>query len=373
MIKYIFYFPFLLFAAPSYYITWNQDPTTTAIISWLEKETQHTIAINQVEISDIERIAFEDDYTLARVKLQGLAPSTRYDVAFNHESSKDYFVTLSDKPPLKFAAGGDVYYHNGETYKHMCQTVAQFDPAFVVLGGDIAYTIKKGLPVGSSKWEMHRWQTFFDIWSSEMQTKTHRKIPLVVAVGNHDISRHLGDDSERFVISKLFAFDITYRSLQIGNYALLLLLDTHHFSPIEGAQTAWLKSQLQKHKDTPFISAHYHIAAYPSYGSYTAPRSEKIRKYWVPLFQDHHINAAFEHHNHTYKRTYPLLNNKPDPNGIVYLGDGSWGIIPRPIHPAPYLAHALSINAFFLIDIQDASHQITAYDLQGHLIEKIAN
>ena len=372
MIKYIFYLPLLLFASPSYYVTWDQDPTTTAIISWLEKEAQHTIAINQVEIANIERIALEDDYVLARIRMQNLSPNTRYDITFDDESSHDYFVTLPDIPPLKFAAGGDVYYHGGETYKKMCQTAAQFDPAFVVLGGDIAYTVKKGLPVGSSKWEMHRWQTFIDVWSQEMKTKTGRVIPLFVVVGNHDISRHFGDDASDFVFSKLFALQTTYRKIQIGNYALLLLLDTDHFNPIEGAQTNWLKSTLQRHRNTPFIGAFYHIAAYPSYGPYHAPRAEKIRQNWVPLFQDYRINVAFEHHNHTYKRTYPLLNSQPDPKGIVYLGDGNWGIIPRTIHPAPYLANAQSINSFFLIDVLDDSYQIDAYDIEGKLVEHIA-
>ena len=34
---------------------------------------------------------------------------------------------------------------------------------------------------------------------------------------------------------------------------------------------------------------------------------------------------VLEHHDHTFKRTKPLLGGMEHGNGVQYLGDGSWG------------------------------------------------
>jgi hypothetical protein len=36
--------------------------------------------------------------------------------------------------------------------------------------------------------------------------------------------------------------------------------------------------------------------------------------------------VAFENHDHTYKRTYPIRNGEVDPTGVVYMGDGAFGL-----------------------------------------------
>jgi acid phosphatase type 7 len=47
-----------------------------------------------------------------------------------------------------------------------------------------------------------------------------------------------------------------------------------------------------------------------------------------------------EHHDHTFKRTHPLKDGLVNANGIIYLGDGSWGKLRAPKSPEerPYLA-----------------------------------
>jgi hypothetical protein len=62
----------------------------------------------------------------------------------------------------------------------------------------------------------------------------------------------------------------------------------------------------------------------------------------VPLFQRHNVDVVLEHHDHTFKRTHPLRDGLADRNGIVYLGDGSWGKLRAPRDPErrPYLATA---------------------------------
>jgi hypothetical protein len=60
----------------------------------------------------------------------------------------------------------------------------------------------------------------------------------------------------------------------------------------------------------------------------------------VPLFERHNVDVVLEHHDHTFKRTHPLRGGHIDRDGIVYLGDGSWGQLRAPNSPEsrPYLA-----------------------------------
>ena len=125
----------------------------------------------------------------------------------------------------------------------------------------------------------------------------------------------------------------------------LVLLDTNHTSPIEGDQTDWLAKTLKEREDMPTVFVFNHVPAYPSVRAFTGNDAEAgtgadNRKYWLPLFERYNVDAVFEHHDHAYKRTHPLLDGRPDPKGMLYLGDGSWGKIRRPDPPAkrPYLA-----------------------------------
>ena len=63
----------------------------------------------------------------------------------------------------------------------------------------------------------------------------------------------------------------------------------------------------------------------------------------------------FEHHDHTYKRTHPLIDGHADKNGVPYIGDGSWGKIRRPKTTAerPYLA------------IAKESYHLTLHKIEG--------
>ena len=159
-----------------------------------------------------------------------------------------------------------------------------------------------------------------------MTTKEGRLIPFLIVPGNHDI---LPDHYELFFTLFAFPQKQLYRSMQFGNYLTLFLLDTGHFQPVEGRQTVFLKKALAAAANIPYKFAVYHEAAYPSYYPYNGITPKKIRTHWVPLFEEYHLTAAFENHNHAYKRTYPIKANQIDPDGVTYFGDGSWGVTPR--------------------------------------------
>jgi hypothetical protein len=136
-----------------------------------------------------------------------------------------------------------------------------------------------------------------------------------------------------------------------------VLLDTGHVSPIKGDQTAWLEGALRERQDRPHLLVANHVPAYPSFRSQSSSSAGSIiralgfqqkaggtgednRKFWCPLFERYRVDAVLEHHDHTFKRTHPLIGGLRDRYGVPYLGDGSWGQLrpPAPPEKRPYLA-----------------------------------
>ena len=104
---------------------------------------------------------------------------------------------------------------------------------------------------------------------------------------------------------------------------------------MEGAQTDWLDRTLAARKDHPHTLVVNHVPAYPSHrnplavlgkdGKTVHGTGENQRKHWVPLFDKYRVPVVLEHHDHTFKRTKPLIGGMEHCNGVQYLGDGSWG------------------------------------------------
>ena len=123
-----------------------------------------------------------------------------------------------------------------------------------------------------------------------------------------------------------------------------------------------------------------HVPSYPSYRSpdstlsSTTPGTGVLsRKHWVPLFEKHNVDCVLEHHDHTFKRTRPLKEGLINDNGIVYLGDGSWGKlrVPKTAEDRPYLAktseayhmtvHYLEGKERFHVALEDTGRIVDVY------------
>jgi len=49
----------------------------------------------------------------------------------------------------------------------------------------------------------------------------------------------------------------------------------------------------------------------------------------VPLFEKFNLDLVVESDGHVIKRTVPIRNEKKDPTGIVYVGEGGLGVPQR--------------------------------------------
>jgi hypothetical protein len=213
---------------------------------------------------------------------------------------------------------------------------------FAVIGGDLGYDNGKSVEISLA---------FLRNYSKHMIGRNGRLIPMIACIGNHEVD---GRYNQTRVKAPFFyaLFDGLYpetgfASLDFGDYLSLVLLDTNHTTPIGGAQTDWLEKTLRARKDHPNVLVVNHVPAYPSYRNMVDSKGKEgtgagNRKYWVPLFDKYRVPVVLEHHDHTFKRSKPLLDGLAHDNGVLYLGDGSWGRLRTPQKPdrLPHIAVA---------------------------------
>lgn len=350
------------------YLTWYGDPTSTMTIHWHTPVFEKSDTIYLYDGQWQEITGAHDSYYYINIHtshLSSLKPDHEYQFRIGNYPTIYKFKTAPAtlESPLRFVIGGDADYTT-KIFRKMNQTIVKKDPLFCVIGGDIAYAVRTH-PFQLSFSAFNRWVSFLSIWKEQMITPSGRLIPMVLAIGNHDLTE---ETTKLFFTLFPIPNNRLYRSLDFGNYMNLILLDTEHFAPIEGEQTTWLENTL-KTGSAPFTFAVYHEAAYPSHYPFDGIIPQKIRANWCPLFEKHHITAAFEHHNHTYKKTHRIANNKIDPNGIIYFGDGCWGAPPRKTNDMWYLAQRGRKNNVYLIDLEKTKAHIQAINLNGEPLD----
>lgn len=363
------------------YLTWLHDPTTTMTVHWHTDSTQSANWVLYRKSGEKTWHAKNGFYSLIpksnirvhTLELVDLEPGCDYEFCVGKTPQeipkKSYlFHTMPQElaRPLSFVVGGDAY-QSATLFRKMNHQIAAQDPAFVVLGGDIAYTQGYKTLLRSKGWQLHRWRTFLRAWKKQMISPSGKMIPILPVVGNHDVRPFtLFPSADRDLFYEIFPLleNRSFRAFGIGDYLQLLLLDTDHSYHITGEQSLWLQKQLEEREHYLYSMAAYHVAAYPSVYPYSGGTPRRIREFWCPLFEQYHLTTAFEHHNHAYKRTHLM-------KGVLYMGDGSWGVRPRSVKNkgASYLALAKNTNAVCLVTLEKQTGKIEALAIDGKIID----
>jgi hypothetical protein len=353
------------FEPTALFLTWQRDPTSTMTIQWIGRDgdaANRPIYYSKVG-SDEWRVEphAEKPFPLTekrlfRCELKGLAPDTDYRFRVGTDSAEERFRTMPAKATntIHFVSGGDagVGPHTEQTNR----MAAAQSPMFTVIGGDIAYENGRNPAV---------FFQFLKIYSRDLRDEQNRLIPLLGCIGNHEVDGGYGKTRAEapffYAIFDGLYPDTGYNCLDFGDYLSLVFLDTAHTSPIDGEQTSWLARTLKDREECPTVFAFNHVPAYPSVREFGAADGSHgtgagNRKYWVPLFERYNVDAVFEHHDHTYKRSHPLLGGHTDPKGVLYLGDGSWGKLrrPAPLAERPYLA------------VTDEAYHLSVHRIEGN-------
>jgi len=243
--------------------------------------------------------------------------------------SKPAEINLSLQAPFRFIAYGDTRFTDPTDTKAadpkvrvaLVQAIADAKPAFISIGGDIAYDGNK--------------QEDWRVYDQETAVWTKSGIAIFPALGNHDLH---GD--QKVALGNYFARypqiqNSRYYSVRAGNMLMITLDSNQEIN--SGAQFDWLKSQLAKVDSTvEFVVLVFHHPPYTSssddkaYGGGHSARSseQKFAQYLedrqksmrarIVVFNGHVHN--YEHHEH---------------GGIHYFVTGGGGAHAYPIERRP--------------------------------------
>ncbi len=362
------------------FLTWQRDPTTTITATWVgedlpDEQAEVRVAKATAEGGDgkdwIRAKPVRVPYPVSglfvyRAEATGLEPGQQYRLRIGPGKDSLRFQTMPAKATdsFQFVSGGDS--GSGSNARASNLLAAKQNPMFVLMGGDIAYEITgSGVkPKANLRFLKH--------YREDMVDAEQRLIPIVPAIGNHEVTKINGQRVAPFFVplyGGLFA-ERTFATLDFGDYLSLVLLDTGHLAPIAGEQTAWLDRQLAERSGRPHLIVAQHVPSYPSYRAFETT-GQHSRENWVPLFERHNVDIVLEHHDHTFKRTHPLKDGRIDKEGLVFLGDGSWGALRslRDVESRPYLAAAASNYHVTLHRLEGAQRFHMALTDQGRVVD----
>jgi hypothetical protein len=370
-------------AQETIYLTWQQSPSTTMTIQWISsfKEKQSIVTYRPKKGGEWlkatgEILAFPQasQYLIHRLELKNLQPNTEYIFKVLPYTEEYQFLTAPSclEKELHFVVGGDMYHDTIPLLVKTSQKAAQTSPMFALVGGDIAYAVQSRY---FSFQIIDRWMDWIKVWHTYMVTPQGNLIPVIAAIGNHDLNGGFDQTpAQAAIFSALFPMPgkNVYNVLDFNSYLSIFILDSGHANPITGQQVNWLRTALGERQQVTHRFALYHVPAYPSVRDFQNKHSTAIRNAWVPLFEQGGIQATFEHHDHAYKRTYPLLKGCIHPNGIVYLGDGGWGVDkPRTLRTKrPYLAKFASARHFIAVTLTPSQQQFKCINDQGQVLDE---
>jgi hypothetical protein len=331
------------------FLTWQRDPCTTMTIVWCGPDDDvntrliHYGKVGQEVAAPVvplkRRFPKTENVEAFRAELTGLEPGSEYRFTIGDNSPTYRFRTMPTKATngFRFVSGGDCGINRHAIASN--QLAAKQDPMFILIAGDLGYD--NGSSAGTAL-------QFLRNYRQHAVDTQGRLIPLLTCLGNHEVrGGYYAKRKDATFYLPLFEglyADTTYATLDFGDYLSLVLLDTNHVSPIAGAQTDWLDKTLADRTEVPHLIVANHVPAYPSHREFEVfgkgGTGSDNRKHWVPLFEKHNVDVVLEHHDHTFKRTHPLTDGHVNANGLVYLGDGSWGMLRPPASPEkrPYLA-----------------------------------
>lgn len=378
-------------------LTFVDNPATSMVIDWHTEPEEADRSIlywrkaDEPEwfVSNASQRPFPfSTRTINRAALRGLESNAEYVFHFGEGSRQFRFRTLPDSfaRPLRLIIGGDTRHSQSMMEATNRQALKQ-DPDLIIWGGDLAYADGRADRVD-------RWYEWFDAIRNTLIHEDGRVIPILAGVGNHEVRggywhRHVeayataGDlNAHREQLAPYFLNLLAFPGqpgfgvIDIGDMVSLVMLDTDHLNPIAGAQTYWLRNVLANRSEVPWILPVYHVPAWPSVRNFNGRSSVAVREHWLPLFERSQVRLAFEHHDHAYKRTLPIRAGQVTDiaKGIVYFGDGAWGVHTREVHSVDetwYLAHAESVHHLILMTIHDEQHaDVTVIDPDGRIVDK---
>lgn len=361
-------------------LSWSGNPTTTQTISW---RTDTTVTAGTVEYQAGANLMAPSKATatmqvletelgkqnILTAALTGLTPGTQYTYRVgsgtNWSSASTFTTAAANTQNFKFLIYGDSQANTQDgsiDYTAWQKTFpaaykANPDAKFVLALGDL-------VDWGSSGDE-------WDQWFAGAKGIIDR-IPQMSVIGNHEVISTKGYYTQT-AYNTLFEFpqngpdtlkDQVY-SFNYGNIHFVALdsqaseeaLAIDKPNPnVTALQTDWLEQDLAANKaagDTQWTIVMMHKPIYYNRG---IKSNEALKAAFQPIFDKYHVDVVLDAHDHSYSRTFPMLNDSPVAStnkGTVYIEVGRIGVKAFPE------SYARIWNAFFY-DPQDQANFMTA-------------
>ena len=257
------------------------------------------------------------------IEIQNLEPGQRYyyRVRANGENlagGNTYFFDTDAGPAddqFSFFATGDIGDPGGEQ-ELTAQRILQTSPRAEIglLLGDIVYPDGEAADYDANL--MRPWAPLL------------RNVAVWPALGNHDW--HV-DPETNFRLQWYLPNNEHYYSFDRGN-AHFIALDSASGSIYDRTrQVAWLRADLQAHRNATWTFVYYH---HPGYTCTYKGYDNDIIAAFHPVFDEFHVDMVFMGHAHTYERLYPLrgsdtpldVDQEPhytNPSGTIYIISGA--------------------------------------------------
>lgn len=306
------------------------------------------------------------------VQLTGLSPNTIYYFICGGENGgwseeRSFRTAPETSTNIRFVVGGDS--RSGGDWPrwrdNISRTMAKFNPSFVLFNGDFVRQ-------GDYQWE---WDNWFAAAQEYWVDNDNLTIPIIPCIGNHELYGDPGGAAYygQFYLPYLPA-DEKWYSLNWGPDLHIIVLNSE--TSVSGDQLDWLKSDLIAHEDYRWKVAIFHKPAF-SGGIHESTLS--IQRYWVPLFDNYHVDLVISGHDHDYERTYPInytiSENTPmqsPENGTIYIVSGGWGAPLRPGSPDWWSAYGPEREYHFVVvDIfENGTLHMQAVDANGETFDE---
>ena len=327
-------------------LVWTEDPATTVTIAWDQLGgTNPVVYFDTIDHhTEVSLYPFQQGVTASNTKygmhtmfakLSGLKPFTNYYFLIKDSegnSQRYWFRTAPDTPrDFTFISGGDSKSTGSQLMATRASNrlVAKLRPLFVLFNGDFCENM------GTTP---AYWQQWLDDWFHQTTSSDGRMYPVIPVHGNHEN----GDFANlTYIFNTPYQYNDNrriYYSVSIGGELLHILVLNTEFQDTDttGNETAkqleWIKEDLEANKGNIFKMTAYHVPMLNAHWEWVGVTD--LAKKWLPVFHQYGVNISFEADAHVSRITRPLkmennTYNIDNEEGIIYVGQGTWGAEPR--------------------------------------------
>ena len=148
--------------------------------------------------------------------------------------------------------------------------------------------------------------------------------PAIRELAQNDLFKHGHDQAKEFVP---YEWGNAYYTYSFGPSKHIILSSYSSFRP-GSIQYQWLVTELESidRSVTPWLIVMLHCPLYNTFKNHQGEIFlDEARVYLEPLFVQHTVNFVISGHLHSYMRTVPTIDAKPDPRGPIHIIQGNGG------------------------------------------------